>query len=461
VASRSLQRKVALLVADAVLVAAAEWAALALLTRTGYVSDVVLARPGWFVLPVVIWLLAVYLVQGYHLEEIVQPWRGLAAMSIASLGAAVATGFVFFLLPAAPEFSARALVGLAIGAALLLWLARIVYGRILAASTFKEHLLIIGSGEGVTHLVTILSERRRSPYRVVGVLADGGNVQLPSGVRALTLAELPELLRRDHVDAVVLGRSDGQASGDRLTRTVVALKRRGTKVVELTVLLEELTGMVPVQYIGELEMLFQNYGRRTELARAAEAVANRGLAAVLLVVSLPLWPIIIAAQQLASRGPIFVERSTRVGLAGKPFRFLKFRSMVPNATSVGSAHITERNDPRVTPVGRILRKTHVDELPQLINIVRGDMHFIGPRAESVENVARLEQEIPYYHERHLVKPGLTGWAQVRNVHARATTSDTLEKIQYDLYYLKNRSLALDLAIVLRTLKLILSGKGTA
>jgi lipopolysaccharide/colanic/teichoic acid biosynthesis glycosyltransferase len=158
---------------------------------------------------------------------------------------------------------------------------------------------------------------------------------------------------------------------------------------------------------------------------------------------------------------VFVERSTRVGLAGQPFRLLKFRSMVPNATSRGNAFVTGKDDPRVTSFGRIIRKTHVDELPQLLNILRGDMHFIGPRAEYVENVRQLEQQIPFYHERHLIKPGLTGWAQVRNVHTSASAVDTLEKIQYDLYYLKNRSLALDLAIVLRTAKLIVSGKGTA
>lgn len=135
--------------------------------------------------------------------------------------------------------------------------------------------------------------------------------------------------------------------------------------------------------------------------------------------------------------------------------------MVPNAAQVGSGLITGTNDPRVTSVGRILRKTHLDELPQLLNIVAGDMNFIGPRAEYLENVQRLEQKIPFYHERHMIKPGMTGWAQVRNVLTSASERDTLEKIQYDLYYLKNRSLALDIAIVIRTVKLIIKGRGTA
>ncbi|MFO0702769.1 MAG: sugar transferase [Candidatus Andersenbacteria bacterium] len=446
-ASKSLQRKTALFVVDAVLVAAAQLAALKLITRPEYFADVVLVRPWWFVLPVVLWLLGVYLAQGYHLEEIVQPWRGLTAMFLASLGAAVATGFTFFLVPAAPEFSARVLAALLVGVTLLLWLARLAYGRILSASTFKEHLLIIGAGESAQRLVEILRERQRSPYRIVGVVTDG------------SLHALPDLLRREHVDTVVLGVPD--RPNDRLVRAVVALKRRGLKVTELTALFEELTGMVPVQYVGELAMLFQNYGQRSELVRLLEEVANRGTALVLTVLTVPLWLVIVLGQQLTSRGPIFVEKSDRVGLAGRTFRLFKFRSMVPNATAKGSALLTGKDDPRVTPFGRIIRKTHVDELPQLLNILRGDMHFIGPRAEYVENVQRLEQQIPFYQERHLIKPGLTGWAQVRNVHTSASAADTLEKIQYDLYYLKHRSLALDLAILLRTAKLVLSGRGTA
>lgn len=446
-ASKSLQRKVALFVADALLVTVAQLVALKFITRPEYFNDVVLTRPWWFVLPVVLWLLGVYLAQGYHLEEIVQPWRGLTAMFLASLGAAVATGFIFFLVPAAPEFSARVLAGLLVAITLLLWLSRLIYGRILSASTFKEHLLIIGAGESARRLVEILQERQRSPYRIVGVVTND------------SLQVLPDLLRREHVDAVVLGVPD--RPNDRLVRAVVALKRRGLKVTELTALFEELTGMVPVQYVGELTMLFQNYGQRSELVRLLEELANRGAALVLLILTAPLWLLIILGQQLTSPGPIFVEKSDRVGLSGRTFRLNKFRSMVPNATTKGSALLTGTNDPRVTPFGRIIRKTHVDELPQLLNILRGDMHFIGPRAEYVENVQRLEQQIPFYQERHLIKPGLTGWAQVRNVHTSASATDTLEKIQYDLYYLKHRSLALDLAILLRTFKLILSGKGTA
>jgi exopolysaccharide biosynthesis polyprenyl glycosylphosphotransferase len=468
-ASKSLARKVLLLVVDALLITGSLLVALRFAARPGYLDELVFGETLYFVLPVIVFLLAVYFVQGYHLEEIVTPWKGLSAMVLAAVAGGVATGFLFFVLPGAPEFSARALVVAGVLIAALLWLARIVYGRALISRSLKENLLVVGTDPSAVELVTILSERTHSPYQVAGVLAgsldsaDGANganaADQAFDLPLVTLAELPALVRAGKVDTIVLGT---QSSGDdRLVRAVVTLKRRGVHVRELTDLYEELTGMTPVKHIGQLNMLFANLGQRSEFRRYAEEIVNRGLGTLLLAISLPLWPIIIAAQQINSRGPVFVEKTDRVGLWGRPFRFYKFRTMVPYASKVGAGLITGKNDPRVTTVGRILRKSHLDELPQLLNIVAGDMNFIGPRAEYRDNVQKLEQKIPFYHERHMIKPGMTGWAQVRNVLTSASESDTLEKIQYDLYYLKNRSLALDIAIVIRTIKLVIRGRGTA
>ncbi|MFO0705038.1 MAG: exopolysaccharide biosynthesis polyprenyl glycosylphosphotransferase [Candidatus Andersenbacteria bacterium] len=457
-ASKTLTRKVLLLVVDALLITGALLVALRVATRPGYFDELVFGDTWYFVLPVIVFLLAVYFVQGYHLEEIVTPWKGLSAMVLAAGAGGVATGFLFFVLPGAPEFSARALVVAALLIVLLLWLARIVYGRALVSRSLKENLLVVGTDPSALEVVTLLAERAHSPYHVAGILAPRPRA-LSGTLPLVTLAELPALVRAGKVDTIVLG-TQGSAD-DRLVRAVVTLKRRGIHVRELTDLYEELTGMTPVQHVGQLNMLFANLGQRSEFRRYGEEFVNRGLGLFFLLISAPLWPIIIIAQQLTSRGPIFVEKTERVGLWGRPFRFYKFRTMVPNAAQVGSGLITGTNDPRVTSVGRILRKTHLDELPQLLNIVAGDMNFIGPRAEYLENVQRLEQKIPFYHERHMIKPGMTGWAQVRNVLTSASERDTLEKIQYDLYYLKNRSLALDIAIVIRTVKLIIKGRGTA
>jgi exopolysaccharide biosynthesis polyprenyl glycosylphosphotransferase len=466
VGTKSLQRKVLLLVVDALLITGAELLAIILFARDGYFNEFVIGRTWFFVLPILVNLLAVYFVQGYHLEEIVTPWRGLAAMTIASTVAGVATGFLFFVIPSAPEFSAKVLLASAVIIAVLLWVARVIYGRVLAQPGLKENLLIIGTGESAARLAEVIQNRLRSPYRVVALLENTlssapatSSVALPADVRVIHLEELPTLLNETSIDTIVLGMRG--KTEDRLVRAIVELKRRGMKVTELTDLYEELTGMTPVKYVGEMKMLFQNFGQRSEFARFTEEVFNRGLALILLALSSPLWPFIILGQQLNSRGPVFVERSNRVGVSGQVFRFYKFRSMVPGATAKGKGLITGSNDPRVTAFGRILRKTHLDEVPQLLNILKGDMNFIGPRAEYEENVQRLEEKIPFYHERHMIKPGMTGWAQVRNIYTDASEKGTMEKIQYDLYYLKHRSLALDLAIIIRTIKLILKGKGTA
>ncbi len=455
--SKSLTRKIYLLVLDALGISGIFLVAIYFVARPGYFEELIFNRPWYFVLPVVVYLLAVYFVQGYHLEEIVSPWKGLTAMTMASLLGAAATGFLFFFIPTAPEFSARVLVAAAISITLLLWIVRLIYGWALGAASLKENLLIIGTSASALELNQIILERARSPYAVVGLLVT--NEQKKSQANLIELADLPRVLEKNQIDSVVLGINE--VTNERLIRIVSVLKRRGIKVRELIDLYEEMTGKMPVQYVGELKMLFQNFGQRNEFIRFSENLINRFLAGLLLLITLPVWIFIIIGQQLTSPGPIFVENSNRVGELGRVFRFYKFRSMVPNATKKGAGMITATNDPRVTPFGRFIRKTHMDELPQLLNILKGDMNFIGPRAEYIERVSTLEQQIPFYHERHMIKPGVTGWAQVRNVYTDASREGTMEKIQYDLYYLKNRSLALDLAIVIRTIKLILQGRGTA
>jgi len=174
-------------------------------------------------------------------------------------------------------------------------------------------------------------------------------------------------------------------------------------------------------------------------------------ASILLALTFPLWPVIALAIKWESSGPIFYSQE-RIGANGKLFRLTKFRSMINNA-EIGRPVWAQKNDPRVTRMGNILRRTHLDELPQMINIIKGDLSLVGPRPERMEFVKELEKQIPHYNIRHIIKPGFTGWAQV-NFHYARTPMDTYEKFQYDLYYLKNRSLILDFSILLKTINLI-------
>jgi len=189
------------------------------------------------------------------------------------------------------------------------------------------------------------------------------------------------------------------------------------------------------------------------LKRAFDAT----LAGVGLILSSPLWLVFASLIKLEDGGPIFFAQD-RVGLGGRPFDALKFRSMRPDAEALTGAIQASEHDPRVTRIGRFMRATAMDELPQLWNILRGDMSFVGPRPERPFFVEQLSQEIPFYQQRHAVKPGITGWAQVKYRYG-SSLEDAMEKLRYDLYYIKHLSIVFDLTIVLDTVKVILFGKG--
>ena len=185
---------------------------------------------------------------------------------------------------------------------------------------------------------------------------------------------------------------------------------------------------------------------------------DAALAGLGLVLSAPLWAILSIMIKLEDGGPVFF-RQQRVGLKGRVFEVLKFRSMRPDAEKATGAVWAQRGDPRVTPIGRFLRRTRLDEVPQLWNVLRGDMSFVGPRPERPEFVVELTGQIPFYGQRHVVRPGLTGWAQVRHNYG-SSVEDSMQKLQFDLYYIKNLSIAFDLFIMLETIKTVLVRRGS-
>jgi lipopolysaccharide/colanic/teichoic acid biosynthesis glycosyltransferase len=182
-----------------------------------------------------------------------------------------------------------------------------------------------------------------------------------------------------------------------------------------------------------------------------------GVALALLPLLGMILPLVWLGDRLANQGPLFYHQD-RVGKGGHPFRIHKFRSMLPEPAGDGASPWTAEDDDRVTPFGRFLRRTHIDELPQLVNILRGDLSLVGPRPEQVHYVDELEAKLPYYQLRHLVQPGLTGWAQVKYGYARSD-GDALEKLQFEFYYLRHQGLALDLRILARTSRTLLAGEG--
>ncbi|MEW6610774.1 MAG: sugar transferase [Patescibacteria group bacterium] len=230
-----------------------------------------------------------------------------------------------------------------------------------------------------------------------------------------------------------------------------------TQIIDLPTLYETVTGKVPVESIGELWFMKHATGAHKPLYEIFKRAFDLALSLLSLIMAAPLTPFIYAAIKLESPGSGFFLQH-RVGRNGKIFLAMKFRSMDLYAEKNGPQWAMPY-DPRVTKVGRFLRKTRLDELPQLMNVLKGDMSFVGPRPERPEFVEALSKKIPFYRERLAVKPGLTGWDQISGTYHSASPEDTMEKLQYDLYYIKNRSTVLDVAILLRTIKTVLSAEG--
>jgi sugar transferase (PEP-CTERM system associated) len=235
------------------------------------------------------------------------------------------------------------------------------------------------------------------------------------------------------------------------------LRLTGVKVEEATSWLERISGRIEVEQLYPSWLIFADGFRFSNFFRLVRRVLNFAVALVGLMLSLPLIPFIVLAVKLSSPGPA-LYRQERVGRRGEPFYCYKFRTMRDGAEADTGATWAADDDPRITKVGKFLRSSRLDEIPQLWCVLKGDMHFVGPRPERPEFVDWLSKEIPYYGVRHVVRPGITGWAQVQYKYGN-TLEDAREKLQYDLFYIKNASLGLDFLIMFQTIKIVLLGRG--
>ena len=270
---------------------------------------------------------------------------------------------------------------------------------------------------------------------------------------------MPRVARQADVSELILAYGE-ELSGE-LFQAIMDCYEQGISIIPMPLLYEQVTGRVPIEHVGqrywmsmlpiEAVSIFNPYPlikRAVDLALSIVGLAFFGL----------LLPLIALAMKLDSPGPIFF-RQRRIGKSGRLFWLYKLRSMIPDAERDTGPRWASDDDPRITRVGRLLRKTRLDEVPQLYNVLRGEMSIIGPRPERPEFVEELSQTIPFYRTRHVVKPGITGWAQVR-YHYGASEEDALIKLQYDLYYIRHRSIALDVLIILRTVGKMLALQGT-
>ncbi len=347
---------------------------------------------------------------------------------------------------------------LAINVALLAW--RYAYIVLISAPRFNKKVVLVAHAQDVDAIVTSL-QRSDPNYRVVGFLNTGPNAETISSnleLREIKLQELTVLTEEMSISEIVVGTPISDGMTVEVNNQLIKLLKNGIPIREYTQVYEELTHRIPVQHVEKDFYRYFPFSRSNQ--NKLYLFFNRILDLVFSVVGLffgiILLPFFIIGNLLGNRGSLFYSQ-TRVGKNGKHFKIYKLRSMVKNAEKNGP-QFAKAKDTRVTKFGRFLRKSRFDEIPQFINVLKGEMSVIGPRPERPEFVEDLIKKIPFYEVRHLVKPGVTGWAQV-NVKYGSSEEDSLEKLQYDLYYIKHRSLFLDVTIIIKTLSTIIFFRG--
>ena len=457
------ERRVLLITMDSLLVLLAAVGAFALWQlKDGIFFDVNHIHTYWYMFPALLggWWVLAWLNDLYDIPSSVK--KALSAtrvVTVGGLGTAIYVVAYFLVLPQTlPRlyfFTFLVMVLIAI----ILW--RWVYASLFTMPSFQHRILIVGNGGRGRSSAKGLKQASGLNYHVVGYVEKGSttrdieNEDLPIVGRIADLPHLAENLQIREVVVAIERHLDAN-----LFQLLVECQARGVRISLMADLYEKLYRRVPIEYInpGWVLQVIQGRAVFNRLQLSLKRLTDLTLG----VFALPVWalflPLVALAIRLDSPGPIFY-RQIRCGRAGKPFSIIKFRTMISDAEQDGKPRWATKNDDRITRVGRILRKARLDELPQVFNILRGEMSFIGPRPERPEFVEELQQEIPFYRARLMVKPGLTGWAQVHYNYGNSV-EDALIKLQYDLYYLHSWSLWLDLHIIFKTFGVVFKFKGT-
>jgi sugar transferase (PEP-CTERM system associated) len=375
-----------------------------------------------------------------------QAFRLLFVLGLVALGLEGVDHFVPGFLPG--RWSSLLGIGI-LTFALFCW--RSAYSWVVRKPFFRERVYVLGTGDRAERLVRGLRQRSELGIEVVGWT---GNL-LGELTRESVGEHLVSLAKENGVHRVIVAMPNRR--GTLPVDELLALRLAGVKVEEATSWLEKISGRIEVEQLYPSWLIFADGFRFSGIFRLMRRLLNLSVALMGLVFSLPLLPFIVLAVKLDSPGPV-LYRQKRVGRGGEIFYCYKFRTMRQDAEADTGATWASDDDPRITRTGRFLRASRLDEVPQLWCVLKGDMHFVGPRPERPEFVEWLSKEIPYYGVRHVVRPGITGWAQVQYKYGN-TREDAREKLQYDLFYIKNASFGLDLLIWFQTIKIVLLGRG--
>lgn len=336
---------------------------------------------------------------------------------------------------------------------------RLFFNRLIAPALFRNRALYIGPADKATKLTELLQDSALGfEIRIVAETLPGARSNDPSIMWTDDLAALPALIKQHGIQTIIV--SENLEHDPRVQNVLYSALFESITIMDQSALEETVTGRIPLEYVSQA--WFLRHLRENEKAwyEGLKRIADIVLAIPFGIITAIIFPIVGLLIKLSSPGPILYSQN-RVGKHGELFRIWKFRSMRTDAERAGPQFTASaKTDPRLTSIGRTLRRLRIDELPQIWNVLRGDLSFIGPRPERPEFVAPLIERMPQYALRHLTRPGLTGWAQVRLLTPTATLEDNLTKLQYDLFYIKRRSLLLDVAILLKTIGIVLRRQGT-
>ena len=414
--------------------------------------------PFWFYLLPLAWLL--FMVELYEPHTATDYRKTIRGVAIAAMVGLITYSLVFII-----KINPNSLPRFGVGAFLvvssvltLFW--RLLYIRFYAQSGQMRRMLIVGAGSAGHTLAEIYLTLSPPPFTLVGYIDDDPRKMGTDVLGFPVISDsvfLLDIIEKYHISDVVVA-INGEIQGSTF-QTILDVQEAGMEIIRMPTLYEEIAGRVPIHHL-ESDWVIRSFVDQARVSGFYELTKRLldilgGLVGV--IVFIILFPFLALATIIDSGFPVFYSQP-RLGKGGKAFKIYKYRTMVQDAEADGEVRPTEENDPRVTRVGNFLRKSRLDELPQVLNILRGEMSIVGPRAERPELVESFQKKVPFYRARLLVKPGLSGWAQI-NYGYVATVSDTVVKIEYDLYYIKHRTLAMDFNIILRTVGTVLRQGG--
>lgn len=393
--------------------------------------------------------------------QVVDSFSELSIRLCQALGASsIIFAGVYFLFP-------QMIIGVGIHAVsvgfimLLIALWRFGYAFMLTRGVLNEKIILMGSGKLAQNIITEISEKRDSGYTISAGIAEPGvnyDCGIPENMAIVcksTYDGLCDMTKEMKIKKIIVALQ--QRRGNFPAKELLRCRVDGIEIIEGTTFYEMLTGKLIVDEINPAWLIFSSGFKKTRKKRFMKRLGDILLSSILLVFLAPFIALIAILIKIDSPGPVIFSQD-RVGAKKRPYRMLKFRSMIKDAEKMSGPIWASDNDDRITRIGAIMRKLRIDEIPQLWNVLKGEMSFVGPRPEREFFVNQLEETIPYYGQRFTVKPGITGWAQISYGYG-ASVEEANEKLKYDLFYTKNFSILMDLMIIIRTVKTVFFGKG--